>query len=236
MRKVAVIGLGRFGLTLARRLSELGAEVIAVDRNAQLVQEVKDDVDVAVRLDSTDEAALTAQDVHKVDVLVVAIGENFEASLLTTVIGLRLGIPKVICRAQTAVHAEIFRQIGAHEVIQPEAEVGATLARRLASTRIRDFIRLAEGFTLLEMNAPGAFHGKSLQDLSLRTRYGVNLVALSREQDVPEAAADRKAEPARRTEPERRSFRVPQADDVLRDGDILILVGSEEDLARLPKE
>lgn len=242
MRKVAVVGLGRFGMTLARKLSELGAEVIAADRNAQLVQEVKDDVDVAVRLDSTDEEALAAQDIHKVDVLVVAIGENFEASLLTTVIALRLGIPKVICRAQTAVHAEIFRQIGAHEVLQPEAEVGATLARRLASSRIRDFIRLAEGFTLLEMNAPEAFHGKSLQELSLRTRYGVNLVALSRPEDaaatgaVPTVAADRKAKLARRTEPERRSFRVPQADDVLRDGDILILVGSEDDLARLPKE
>ncbi len=102
MLKVAVIGLGRFGMTVARRLAASGVEVIAIDRTTQLVNEIKDEVDLAVRLDSTDRQALLSQEIDKVDVCVVSIGENFEASLLTTVLVRQLGVPKVVCRAQTA--------------------------------------------------------------------------------------------------------------------------------------
>ncbi|MCH8829515.1 MAG: TrkA family potassium uptake protein, partial [Planctomycetes bacterium] len=145
MQKVAVIGLGRFGMVLARQLAASGVEVIAIDRSQNLVNEIKDDVDVAVRLDSTDESALRSQDVHKVDVCVVAVGENFEAALLTTVIARKIGVPRVICRAQTEFHKDIFHQIGADEVIQPETQAGEQLARKLANPHIKDFISLAEG-------------------------------------------------------------------------------------------
>ena len=120
MQRVAIVGLGRFGMALARQLGGTGVEVIAVDRNPQLVDDVKDHVDLAVRLDATDAAALRSQELERVDVWVVAIGENFEAALLTAVLGKKFQIPHVICRASTSVHAEIFRQVGATEVIQPE--------------------------------------------------------------------------------------------------------------------
>jgi trk system potassium uptake protein len=197
MRKVGVIGLGRFGMALA------------------------------VVLDSTDEIAFRSQDLHKVDALVVAIGENFEAALLTAVLARKFRIPQVICRASTSVHAEIFRQVGATEVIQPETETGHQLARRLANPFLEDFFDLGEGFTLIELKAPGPFHDKTLRDLNLRARYNVNLVAIRR--TVTVSSPDGEAT-------EHESIAVPQPDSIIRADDTLVLIGANEDLARLPKE
>ena len=227
MPKIAVIGLGRFGMELSRQLSASGVEVIAIDRNKQLVDELKDDVDVAVKLDSTDEAALKSQDVDNVDVCVVAVGEDFEAALLTTVIVKQLGVPRIICRAQTRFHADIFRQIGADEVIQPETQTGKYLARKLANPQIEDFIALAKGYTLIELKAPKAFQGKTLQDLALRGHYNVNLVAIKRVSTTEDDGE---------TIEEVEVIGVPKAADLIQENDTLVLVGSDEALARLPKE
>ena len=226
MRKVAVIGLGRFGTSLARNLAASGVQVIAVDRNGQFVNEVKDDVSLAVRLDSTDRAALLSQDIDKVDVCVVAIGENFEAALLTTVIARQLEIPEVICRAQTAFHAEIFGQIGADRVIQPEQESGANLARQLANPQLVDFITLSGGLMLLEYGAPLDFQGKTIRNLELRSKYEVNLVVIRRPvEDSTEENGEQAYESI-----------VPRPDDVIEASDVLVIVGSESSLARLPRE
>ena len=222
MPKVAVIGLGRFGLTLARHLGQRGVEVIAIDRNSHLVDDVKDDVAVAVRLDSTDEDALIAQGVNDVDVCVVAIGENFEASLLTATIAKKLGIPRVICRAQTSVHAEIFRRIGADEIIQPESQAGVELARRLANPHLEDVVELAEGYSLVDVRAPKAFQGKTLEQIALRVKYQVNLVAVKR---TP-------TEQAGQTE----RIHVPLPGEVIQPQDILVLVGTDSALAGLPRD
>lgn len=226
MQKVAVIGLGRFGMALARQLGASGVEVIAMDRSPQLVAEVKDHVDLAVRLDSTDRQALLSQEIDKVDVGVVAIGENFEAALLTTALLKQLSVPEIICRAQTQVHARIFQQIGADRVIQPEEESGSQLARQLANPHLVDFIRLADGFTLIEMEPPRAFQGKSIRDLGLRARYDVNLVVLRRA--IP-GAMDDQGKPLERVI-------VPTPDEVIQPDDVLVVVGPDEALARLPKE
>ena len=227
MQKVAVIGLGRFGMVLARQLAASGAQVMAVDRSSQRINEIKDDVDVAVRLDSTDETALASQEISNVDVCVVAIGENFEAALLTTVIAKKLGVPRVICRAQTAFHSEIFRQIGADEVIQPEIQAGEHLARKLANPQLEDFISLAEGYTLIELRAPAAFHQKTLTELALRTKYGVNLIAIKRP-----VVTEQEGEPAEEYE----VVSVPKPDDAIQPNDVLVLAGTDEALACLPKE
>ena len=227
MQKIAVIGLGRFGMELARQLGTSPAQVIAVDSNGNLVNEIKDRVDRAVRLDATDESALLAQEIDQVDVCVISIGENFEAALLALATAKRLGIPRVICRAQTAVHAEIFRQIGADEVIQPEMQAGANLARKLSSPHIEQFITLAEEFTLIELRAPPRFHGKTLVEIDLRRKYGVNLVAIKR----PEAER-RDGQVVRR----HRIINVPRPEDVILADDVLVVVGSNDDLARLPRE
>jgi trk system potassium uptake protein len=227
MPRVAVIGLGRFGTALARRLGSSGVQVIAVDRNTHLVGAIKDDVDLAVALDSTDETALVSQEIDRVDVCVVAIGENFEAALLTTVIAKRLKIPKVVCRAQTAFHAEIFRQIGADDVIQPEIHAGEALARRLTHPQIQDFISLADGYTIVELLAPSAFRGRSVKAIGLRAKYRVNLVAIKR----TTAGKDHHGNAE-----EQESVHLPMPDDTIQRGDVLVLAGSDEDLARMPQE
>jgi trk system potassium uptake protein TrkA len=225
VRKVAVIGLGRFGMALAKLLSSSGVQVVAVDRNGQLVNEIKDDVDIAARIDCTDQAALLSQDIDKVDVCVISIGENFEAALLTTVIVKHLGVPEIICRAQTAFHAEIFKKIGADRVIQPEEESGSNLARQLANPHLVDFIRLADGFTLLEFVAPAAFLNRSIRSLALRNNYDVNLVVIRR------AILDKKEGST-----EIVKTIVPKPDDIIETGDLLVVVGAEAALRKLPRE
>ncbi len=226
-QKVAVIGLGRFGMALARRLSQDGAEVIAIDRQPRLIDEICNDVAIAVRLDSTEEAALRSQEVERVDCVVVAIGENFEAALLTTVICKRtLKVPHVICRAQTPLHAEIFRQIGADEVIQPEQNAGEMLGRRLAHPRILDYVKLGDGFTIVELQAPSLFVGRTLKEIDLRSTYRVNLIAIRRKTDTSEAGEQQSPD---------QLISVPGPDDRLEAPDILLLSGSDAALANLPQ-
>ena len=227
MRKIAVVGLGRFGMALARNLAASGAQVIAIDKAAPLINEIKDDVDVAVRLDSTDEVAFASQEIDNVDVCVIAIGENFEAALLTTVIAKNLGVPRIVCRAQTAFHVEIFQKIGADEVIRPEVQAGEHLARRLANPHLEDFITLAEGYTIIELRAPAAFQQKTLLDLGLRTKYHVNLVAIKRTVTTQQDGE---------VVEQQQVISVPSPNDVIQPDDVLVVIGSDEALARLPQE
>ncbi len=228
MQKVAVFGIGRFGMALAKQLTACGAEVIAVDNDMALVTEMRDEVAVAVQLDCTDISALRGQEIDLVDVGVIAIGENFEAAILTTVILKKLGVPRIICRAQTPFHAEIFKQIGANEVIQPEMQAGERLGHSLANPQLEDLIPLSEGYTLIELYAPQEFCGKTLKVLELRQEYNVNLIAIKRPEKVPEGkeVAEKKFN----------YIGVPRATDVIEPGDVLVVVGSNEALARLPKE
>ena len=162
-----------------------------------------------------------------VDTCVVAIGENFEASLLTAVIVKRMGVKEVICRAQTQFHAEIFRQIGADDVIQPEIQAGRHLGHCLANEHINDFITLPDGYTLIELRAPSRFQGKSLRQLELRAKFEVNLVAIRRE-----IQSEQDGETVVSTH----TIGVTRPDDRIEAGDVLILVGTDEALARLPRE
>lgn len=222
MQRVAVIGLGRFGYRLAQTLTKLGAQVIAIDSAPELINQIKDEVDVAVRMDSTDALALRAQEIDKVDCCVIAIGEEFENSLLTTTAVLKLGVRRVICRAQTAMHAEIFKQIGAHEVVQPESNLGEMLARRLINPRLRDVIPLADGYSIVEVDVPEKWVGQTLRALELRTKHDVNLVAIKR----PKTEGDHV---------HLGIVSVPRPDDALQTGDILMLIGTQDAIERLPR-
>ena len=228
MQRVAVIGLGRFGTSLAKQLAYSGAQVIAIDSSAQLIEEIKEHVPVAVRLDSTDDVALRSQGIEQVDIVVVAIGEDFESALLTTVILKKLGVRKIYCRAQTTFHAEIFRQIGADEVIQPELEAGEQLGRQLANPRLDDFLKLDDDFSLIELHTPQQFVGKSLKSLELRQKFSVNMVAIIRSTTTTtedgEEVTSRKMLPAL------------DADEIIQDHDVLVLVGTNDALSKLPQE
>ncbi|MEO1983670.1 MAG: TrkA family potassium uptake protein [Fuerstiella sp.] len=226
-QRVAVIGLGRFGMALARQLSKDGAEVIAIDRQPKLIEEICNDVAIAVRLDSTKAAALRSQEVERADCVVVAIGENFEAALLTTVICKKnLQLPKVICRAQTPLHAEIFQQIGADEVIQPEQNAGEMLGRRLAHPRIHDYVKLGDGFTIVELQGPSPFVGKTLKEIDLRSTYGVNLIAIRRKAEPSDAEEQQSPD---------QLISVPGPNDRIEASDILLLSGSDTALSNLPQ-
>ena len=159
MISYAVIGLGRFGRMVAEMLAADGAEVIAVDLNPTLVEDIKDKVTVAVRMDSTDETALVSQGIDSMDAVIVGIGDDFEANQLTVVIAKKIGVKKVITRARTPVQAKILSLIGADEVIMPEEETAQRLAQRLNRPNIRAHLELAEdenGYQEKINDVPGA--------------------------------------------------------------------------------
>jgi trk/ktr system potassium uptake protein len=229
-QRIAVIGLGRFGMALARRLSKHGAEVIAIDSTASVVNDIKDDVAIAVCLDATDESALRSQEVDRVDACIVAIGENFEAALLTTVIcKTKLELANVICRAQTGFHAQIFQQIGADEVVQPEQTAGDMLGRRLAHPQISDYVQLGDGFTIVEMRPPPAFVGRTVQDVNLRSEWSVNLIAIRRPIRVAPQEDDDSIPPPSAT----RLIAVPGPRDQIEQSDLLVIAGTDESLSKL---
>lgn len=225
MIKVAIIGLGRFGTELAKNLGASKVEVIAIDHSDKLVNEVKDDVAIAVRLNSTDEMALKSQEIDKVDTCVISIGENFEAALLTTVIVKKLGVPRIICRAQSKFHAEIFTQVGATEVIQPEVQAASHLARLLANPHLEDYLQVGDGYTMIELVSPQEFVGKNLTELALRSKYSVNVVAIRKRNSE---------EVEKSTGKTYITDCVPHPDYQIQELDILLIIGTDQDLARLP--
>jgi len=228
MPRFAVIGLGRFGGRLARSLAAAGAEVLAIDKNRQLIEDIQDDVTLAVRLDSTDENALLAQGVDKVDVAVVSIGEDFESAVLTTVLLKAIGVRKVVTRAQTEVRGQILRRVGADEIVYPEGESAVRWAHRLMLPRLEKYIELGEDYSLIQIPVPRSFVGGTPASLHLRQRYGVTLVAICRDaqtQAKEPGAAVKCGE-----------FTIPMPDTVMQEGDQVILIGGNEALSNLPTE
>jgi trk system potassium uptake protein TrkA len=211
---------------LSKALAEAGQEVIAIDANRETVENVRDYVSLAVRLDATDDKALLAQEVDKVDAAVVAIGEGFEAASLTTAHLKAMGVHHVVVRAATAIQARILNLIGADEVINPEEDSALRLAYRLASPNIVDSLEIAEGFRMQQIRAPKAFHGKRVVDIKLRQQYSVNLVAIKKRYRRKTAEGVE--------EYEDRIKDIPKPSDVIEPDDILVLIGKSNALARLP--
>lgn len=213
--KVTVIGLGQFGKSLALQLAKAGAEVIAIDSNMDVVDDVKNDVTLAVKLDATDERDLKSQGVHKADVVVASIGD-FEANQLVTVLAKRFGVPRVIARASSPTHARILKLIGADEVILPEDEAASKLTQKLLLPSLHNYFELIEGYSVAELQVPESFHGKTLAELDLRRKFGVNLIALKRK--GPERAI---------VDP------VPSPQEVIRPGDVIAVAGADASLAKM---
>lgn len=224
-RRFAVIGLGRFGSTLARGLAASGQEVVAIDARQEIIEEIQDLVDQAVRLDATDEKALRAQGVDKVDVAVVCIGDNFEANLLAVVLLRSMGVAEVIARATSRTRAQILRLVGATEVVLPEDESAARLAQRLATPSVVDYLSIANGYSVVQLKAPKSFFNHSLDELALRKNLGVTVLAIRRQQQA------RRGQPAGEV-----ILSVPGGDEVIRAGDQLVVVGPDEALAKLPRD
>ena len=178
MKSYIVIGLGRFGETLAKQLCMLGAEVLAMDVRSDLVQQVSGDVTHAVVGDAQDKEVLRALGVKDFDCAIIAIGDDLAASVLTTMNLKELEVPYVICKAHDETHRRVLEKLGVDRVIIPEQENAQRLARSLNSHNVLDYIELSEDYGILEIPAPKSWVGKTLKELNVRAKLGVNIIAV----------------------------------------------------------
>jgi len=220
MLKVAVIGLGRFGSTVAVNLGRKGVEVLAVDRRNQYFEKVADDVTVAVGFDATDISNLKAYDVGAMDVAVVAIGSNFEASVLVTMHCKSLGVKKVVAKALNEMQESVLRQVGADQIIKPEEDMGVRLAEHLVTESVVDFVELPAGFSLRRITVPNEWDGQSLAELDLLGGKRLNLVQIRRQMPPePEGA-----------EPTTTKIPLPGGVEILHAGDEIDVIGPDREL------
>lgn len=181
MKSYIVIGLGRFGQGVARQLCALGAEVLAMDIRSDLVQQVANDVTHAVVGDAQDKEVLRALGVRDFDCGIIAIGDDLAASVLTVMNLKELGVPYTVCKAHDETHRRVMEKLGVDRVVIPEQEYAQRLARSLHSHNVLDYIELSEEYGILEVPAPKNWIGKSLKELNVRAKLGVNIIAVESE-------------------------------------------------------
>lgn len=182
MKSYIVIGLGLFGAEVARKLCTLGCEVLAMDVRNDLVNQVAGDVTHAVVGDGRDKDVLRALGAGNFDCAIIAIGDDLAASVLTTMNLKELGVPYVVCKAHDQTHRRVLEKLGVDRVVIPEHEFGAKLARSLSSHNVLDYIELSEDYGILEVPAPKSWIGKTILELNVRAKLGVNIIAVENEQ------------------------------------------------------
>ncbi|MBN2466351.1 TrkA family potassium uptake protein [candidate division WOR-3 bacterium] len=224
MKQFAVIGLGTFGQRVARALMQKGSEVVAIDRDPAKVESVKEDVTRAVCLDATQEDPLARSGVLDLDAVVVAMGEHMEEAILTTALLKRLGAGYIVARAATELYAQILRNVGADRTVLIEEQMADQVAKTMVAPDVIDQLQLSSGHSLIEMKAPREMVNKKLNELDIRHRYKINIIAIKKriqfltedgEPSVKETTND-----------------VPGPDDKIEAGDILVVVGADEELER----
>lgn len=211
-KQFVIIGLGRFGASVAKTLYALGHDVLAIDSNEDLVQEISDSVTHAVQMDATDENALRTLGIRNFDVAVVTIGANIQASVMATLLVKDMGIKYIIAKGNSDLHAKVLYKIGADRVILPEKDMGVRVAHNLVSSSILDYIELSPDYSIIEIESPKEWYGKNMKELSLRSNYGINVMAIKRHNEVNIS---------------------PDASDTIEKDDIVVAIGSAEDLTKL---
>jgi trk system potassium uptake protein TrkA len=212
--KFAVIGLGSFGWNVAKTLYEGDEEVLAVDHDKEKVKAVKSFVTQAVQMNSADKESLEALEMKEMDVVVVSLGPEMESSILTVLYLKELGVKRIVAKALNEDHAKILESVGASEVIYPEKDMAVRTAQRLSNPNVLESLPLLSGVIIQEIAPPESFIGKSLKELDLRNRYGIQVLT------VKEIIPDR-------------TIVVPPADFVIKDSDILIIMGDEKHLKKI---
>ncbi len=214
MKSFVVIGCGRFGQSVARTLYKLGNEVLAIDKSAENVQDISEEVTHAVQADVMDEGVLKELGLRNFDVAVVAIGSNLEASIFATLLAKEVGVKKVVTKAQSELHGKLLSKIGADKVVFPERDMGIRVAHNLVSTNILDFIELSPDYGILEITALQEWENKALSQLRLSTKYGLNVMVIKKGKEV---------------------IVPPSASDVVEKDDILVVIGSTKDINRVER-
>jgi len=215
MRQFAVIGLGRFGMSLAKTLADLGHEVLAVDISEKKVQEASEFVTDAVQADATDSEVLKELGLSNFDVVIVALAENMQASILATIILKEMGVKTVVSKAADNLHGRILEKIGADKVVFPERDMGEKLAHSLATENVLDHIDLSADYGITEFRVSKMYAGKTLQEVELNKKFKLTVVLIKKQDRV---------------------ICVPGSDSLMEEGDILLLVGANKDLRRFEKE
>lgn len=217
----AVIGLGRFGFSVAKTLAKYDAEVIAIDSEEERVKKAADFVTYAVQLDAIDEKALRSVGVQNVDTAIVSIGENIEASILVVMLLKELGIRNIIAKAVTTLHGKVLQNLGVNRIIFPERDMAIRVAHSLIRPSVLEQLELSEEYSIVELPTPDNLIGKTLKDTQLRTRYGVNLIAIKRKITTEKGMI-------------KDSWNVnPLPTDTIEKEDILVLIGLNEDLDKM---
>ena len=206
-----IIGLGRFGFALARELADSGADILVMDRDEELIREMRDYTDNAYVVRNLERKTLQETGVQNCDVAVVCIGEQLDTSILTVLNLVSLGVPKVIAKARSAEHGEILEKLGA-EVVYPERDMAIRLAHRMEAARVLDFVQLSERVNISKLIVPDELVGKTVRGANVRGRFGINIIAIEHGRDVQETV---------------------DPDYTLQKGDILFICGGKAGLNRL---
>lgn len=214
MRRVVVIGLGIFGFNIAKDLYENGIEVIAVDKNKEMIQKIKDFSTKAILADGTDKEVIESTGIQEDDVVIISFGEDLAASTLITLHLKELKVKHIIVKAPNEDHKRVLEKVGATDVIIPEKEMADKVAKSLISPNVLDYIPLSEDYTICELVPPSSFMGKTIGELHLRSKYHIEVIA------VREMLPDR-------------IKMVPRADFVIKDSDVLVVISKEEDIQKI---
>ncbi len=209
-QQYAVIGLGRFGISVARRLHEAGQEVLGIDVNEERIDDAELYVTHAVIADSTDEKALSAIGIRNFDCVIVAIGNDIQSSILTVMILKDLGVKKVIAKALGKLHGKVLDRIGADWIVYPERDMGERVANQLLSPNMLNYIELSKEYNIEEIMIPERMAEKSLKELNIRAKYNVSAIAVFRDGNI---------------------IISPSPDELIHKGDLLVMIGNREDLA-----
>jgi len=222
--RIAVIGLGVFGMSLVKTLAEDGADVIAVDNNMDHLDEVKGVVEHTICFDATDAEELKSHGLTDVDIAVIAIGEHFEPVVLISMELVKAGVGRVYARTNSETQQQILEKIGVTEVIHPERQVAERMGISLHRPGMKDLLELGDDLSVLEIETPDSMIGQTLSSLNLRKRYGINILTIKRLQEGTEDESE---------ENEYHSIGIPNADSKIQTGDRLVLMGHKEDCEKI---
>ncbi len=213
-KQFLVIGAGRFGSSVARNLYKLGHDVMVMDNDEDKVQQFSDEVTNAVKADASSETCLKALDINSFDTVVLAIGDDIQASIMAAILLIELGARRIVAKARTELHGKVLEKVGVSQVVFPERDMGQKLARSLIAPTIIDMIELSDDYSVVEVNAPEEMIGKSLKELNLRARYGISIIALRRNNG-------------------HKTIISPVAEDIIEKEDILVAIGENKYLKKM---
>lgn len=210
-KSFAVLGLGRFGTSVANALADMGFDVLAVDSKEEHISQLSESVTHAITGDVTNENLLHSIGIRNFDVAIVAIGDDIQNSILTTILLKEAGVPYIVSKAQNDLHARVLEKVGADRVVFPEKDMGIRVAHNLSKTNVLDFIELSKDDSIMEIIPPAKWIGKSLKDAQVREKYGISIIAIKKGENIQVA---------------------PKADYVIEKGNLLVVIGTNHDIQR----